>query len=49
MIGQFQRGGMQYGQKDNTYLIIGLWTIGVAGVCFSLAVLETLMAVPAVQ
>ena len=40
---------MQYGQTDNTYLIIGLWTIAVAGVCISLAVLETLMAVPAAQ
>ena len=40
---------MQYGQKDNTYLIIGLWTIGITGVCISLAVLEALMAVPAAQ
>jgi hypothetical protein len=40
---------MQFGQTDNTNLIIGLWTICIVGVCVSLAVLETMMQVPTVQ
>ena len=40
---------MQFGQIDNTNLIIGLWTLGIVGVCVSLAVLETVMQVPSVQ
>ena len=40
---------MQFGQTDKTHLIIGLWTVFIVGVCVSLAVLETVMQVPAVQ
>ncbi|MDG2198505.1 MAG: hypothetical protein P8O70_16830 [SAR324 cluster bacterium] len=40
---------MQFGQADHTNLIIGLWTFGIVGVCVSLAVLETVMQVPAIQ
>ena len=40
---------MEFGQRDNTYIIIALWTACTVGVCVSLAVLETLLKVPAAQ
>ena len=48
-INQSQRGAMQYLQTDNTNRNIGLWTLYIAAVFVSLAVLETLLEVPAVQ
>jgi hypothetical protein len=40
---------MQYPQTDNTNRNIGLWSLSIAVVFVSLAVLETLLEVPAVQ
>ena len=40
---------MQYLQPDNTNQNIGLWTLYIAMVFVSLAVLETLLEVPAIQ
>ena len=40
---------MQYLQADNTNRNIGLWTLYIGMVFVSLAVLETLLEVPAIQ
>ena len=40
---------MQYLQTDSTNRNIGLWSLYIAVVFVSLAVLETLLEVPAVQ
>ena len=40
---------MQYLQPDNTNRNIGLWTLYIGMVFVSLAVLETLLEVPAIQ
>ncbi len=40
---------MQYGQTDKTNRNIAMWTVYVGMVFISLAVLESLLQVPAVQ
>ncbi|MDG2199075.1 MAG: hypothetical protein P8O70_19755 [SAR324 cluster bacterium] len=40
---------MQYGQTDKTNRNIAIWTAYICGVFISLAVLESLLQVPAVQ